>query len=180
MVLAFTANTNATVGAPAGITGWRLLGTQGNASMSTNIWTRVATAGDAGAAITVATSAISKGNLVIAAYRGTSAVDAVASFTGALETTSQAAHTTPPVQVANDQAWVVWYWAHEDSATTALVAPGDATVRSNSTQTGGGRVTGLLADSNAAVGIGTTAGRTATAATATSNATMWSIVLAPA
>jgi hypothetical protein len=38
----------------------------------------------------------------------------------------------------------------------------------------------LLADSNGAAGVGTAAGRTASGATSTTNATMWSIVLAPA
>lgn len=180
LILAFTANTNATVGTPAGITGWRLLGTRGNGSMTTRIWTKVATAANAGAAVTVSTSLVSKGNFVIAAYRGTSTTDAVTTFASALETTSRTTHTTPAVQVTSDRAWVVWYWAHEDSSTTAFIAPAGTTVRSNTSQSGSGRITGLLADSNAAVGVGTAAGKTATAASANSNATMWAVVLAPA
>ncbi|MCU1359803.1 MAG: domain containing protein, partial [Ilumatobacteraceae bacterium] len=180
LILAFTASTNATIGTPTGVTGWRLLGTQSNGSMSTRLWTKVATAGNANAAISVTTSATSKSNFVVSAYRGTSTVDAVASVASSLETTSRATHTTPSITVASDRAWVVWYWAHEDSTTTTLIPPAGATVRSNTSQTGGGHITGLLADSNAAVGIGTTTGKVATAAAANSNATMWSIVLAPA
>lgn len=180
MILALTVNTSATVGNPTGVTGWRLLGVESNGSMSTRIWTKVATAGNAGATVTVTASAISKGNFVLSAYRGTSTVDPVASWDSSLETTSRTSHTTPTVPVASDRSWVVWYWAHKDNTTTALVPPAGVATRSSGTQTGSGRVTGLLVDTNAPVAIGTAAGQTATAATAASNATMWSIVLAPA
>jgi hypothetical protein len=140
----------------------------------------VATAGNSGSAITIATSITAKSNLVLSIYRGASTVDPIASFDGATETVSRAAHTTPAINVASDRSWVLWYWAHEDAATSAFVAPADVTVRASGSQTGSGRVTGLFADSNGAAGVGTAAGRTATAASATANATMWSIVLAPA
>jgi PKD repeat protein len=180
MILAFTANTSATVTAPRGLTGWRELGVQTNGSMSTRMWTRVAAAGSAGLSVSVTTSAISKGNMVLAVYRGTSSIDAVASVASARETVSRTAHTTPAVTVGSDRAWTVWYWAHKDAATTAFVPPAGVTVRANGTQTGSGRVTGLFADSNAAVGVGSIAGKTATAAAASVTATMWTIVLQPA
>jgi hypothetical protein len=180
MIMALSLNNNATVSNPAGHTVWTLLRTETNGSTATRVWTRVATAGNSGTAITIATSATAKGNLALSVYRGTSTANPVASFDGALETVSRTTHTTPAIAVDNDRSWVVWYWAHEDATTTALVPPADVTVRASGSQTGSGRVTGLLADSNGPAGVGTAAGRTATAASATSNATMWSIVLAPA
>lgn len=180
LLLVMTINNNATIGTPAGITGWRLLGTETNGSTTARVWTRVATAGNANAAITVSTSTTAKSSLMVSAYRGTSPVDPIAAFDGAMETASRSAHTTPAIDVASDRSWVVWYWSHEDATTTALVPPADVTVRATGTQTGSGRITALLADSNGPAGVGTAAGRTATAAASTSNASMWSIVLAPA
>ena len=75
--------------------------------------------------------------------------------------------------------WVVSFWSHKDSTTTALSPPAGVTVRAAGTQTGSGRVTTLLADSGAAVPVGQYGGLTATATGASSTATMWSIVLAP-
>jgi PKD repeat protein len=180
LVLAMTINNNATIGTPSGLTGWQVLGTETNGSTTTRVWTRAAAAGTANAALTVTTSATAKSSLMVAAYRGTSQVAPIAAFDGAMETAARTAHTTPAIGVTSDRSWVVWYWAHEDATTTALVPPGDVTVRATGSQTGSGRITALLADSNGAAGVGTAAGRTATAAASTSNAAMWSIVLAPA
>jgi PKD repeat protein len=181
LVLAFTANNNATVSGPTGVSGWQLLGVESNGSMSTRLWTRVATAGNAGAAVTVTTSTYSKGNMVLSAYRGTSPTSPVAAWDSTLENVSRTTHTTPSVPVTNGQSWVVWYWVHKDSATVQLTPPPGVTVRSNANQGGSsGKVTGLLADSNGPVGAGAATNLTATAASANSSATMWTIVLAPA
>jgi hypothetical protein len=69
---------------------------------------------------------------------------------------------------------------HRDSDTTALTAPSGVNVRTSAGQTGGGRVSVLLADSGAAVPAPTYGGKTATAAAPSSLATAWTIVLAPA
>jgi PKD repeat protein len=180
LVLVMTINNNATIGTPTGLTGWQVLGTESNGSTTTRVWTRVATAGSANTAVNITTSATAKSSLIVAAYRGTAAVGPVAAFDGNMETVARAAHTTPAIGVTSDRSWVVWYWAHEDATSTALVPPADVTVRATGSQTGSGRITSLLADSNGPAGVGTAAGRTATAASSTSNASMWSIVLAPA
>ncbi len=137
LVLAFTANNNATVTGPTGITGWQLLGVESNGSMSTRMWTRVATPGNAGATVGVTTSTYSKGNLVLTAYRGTSTVAPVAAWDSTLENVSRTTHTSPAVPVVNDGSWVVWYWAHKDNTTVQLVPPAGVTVRSNANQGGG-------------------------------------------
>ena len=53
-------------------------------------------------------------------------------------------------------------------------------VRSNSSQTGGGRVTGLLADSGSTVPAGSYGGLTATGAAASTTTTTWTLILRPA
>jgi hypothetical protein len=93
---------------------------------------------------------------------------------------SRTTHTTPAVAVTNGESWVVWYWAHKDNTTVQLTPPPGVTVRSNANQGGGsGKVTGLVADSNAPVGVGAATNLVATAAAANSSAAMWTIVLAP-
>jgi hypothetical protein len=72
---------------------------------------------------------------------------------------------------------VVSYWTHKDSSTTTLSAPSGVQVRSNSTQSGSGRVVGLVADSGAAVPTGTYGGLTATGAANATSAHTWTIVL---
>ena len=124
-------------------------------------------------------SALSKGNIIIAAYRGTSATNPVASFSRQLITSNSATRTTP-MATLGVTTWALSYWMHRDGTTTALTPPAGVASRSNGTQTGGGRVTTLLADSGASVNPGPYGGLTATAAAASSVATTWTIVLAPA
>jgi PKD repeat protein len=178
LVLVLSVNSSATVSAPTGLPGWRLLGTRAKSLLSTRVWTLVAPAGSAGRTISIPVSEISKGNLVLGAYRGTSATEPVASVSSALETVSRTTHTAPAATVAGLGSWVVNYWVHKDSVTTALSAPSGVTPRAAGTQTGSGRVTGLLADTGAPVSGGAVPPRTATAAAAKPDATMWTIVLA--
>jgi hypothetical protein len=160
------------------VAGWQVLDTVKGASAVTRVWRRVAGAADAGATIRVAVSAISKGNLIVVAYRGTSATDPVASFARASDTGSRT-HATPSAPVAVAGSWAVSYWMHKDSTTTALTPPAGVTVRASGTQSGSGRVTGLLADSGGPLPAGPYGGRIATAAATSSNASMWTVVLAP-
>ena len=82
--------------------------------------------------------------------------------------------------MTDGRAWVLSYWSHEDATTSTLTPSADVVVRTNGSQTGSGRVTALLGDSAAPAGAGPWAGRSATAAASNINATMWTIVLAPA
>jgi PKD repeat protein len=171
--------TPTTVGTPAGVTGWTALDQLTNASGTTRVWRKVAAAGDAGAQVSITMSALTKGNLMIVAYRGTSAVDPIANFARAAATNTSATRITPTVTVAGSTSWVVSYWMHRDSSSTSLSVPAGVTSRSTGTQTGGGRVTTLLADSDAAVPAGPYGGLAATAQAASSFGTTWTIVLAP-
>jgi hypothetical protein len=145
----------------------------------TKVWRKVAVAGDAGAAVSINGSVPSKANVVLLAYRGTSTANPVATFARVADAAQTTSHVTPFAGVRATGSWVVSYWTHKDSTTSALTPPEGVTVRASGTQTGGGRVTGLVADTGAAAPTGSYGGRVATAAAPASNATMWTIVLAP-
>lgn len=179
LLMFLSVGTTATVGTPAGVTGWTLVDTLSNGTGSTRLYSKVAAPGDAGAQVRITLSTQSKAALTIVAYRGTAATGPIATHTRSLVTASSASRTTPNATVTNP-AWVVSYWAHRDSATTALVAPGTVTARSSGSQTGGGRVAVLAADSNGMVPAGPYGGQTATAAASSTWATTWTVVLAPA
>ena len=175
LVAFFASNTLASITGP---TGWQSLG-QVNANGSlTQAWRRVATASDAGSAVSVRVASVSKANLVIAAYRGTSTANPVAAVQSAAPTVRETSHVTPSAAVASSASWAVSYWSHKDSATTELTAPSGVTTRATGSQSGSGRVTGLLADSAGPIPSGSYGGLTATAAAASSSASMWTVVLA--
>lgn len=180
LLLFVASSTTATVSDPTGVTGWQPVGTLTGPSAVTRVWKKVAGPGDPGGSVRVGVSAISKANMVVVGYRGTSRVDPVAASARGADVAGTSSHTTPTASVTTGRSWGVSYWTHKDSATTALTPPTGVTVRASGTQTGGGRVTGLVADSGAVVPIGSYGGLRATASATTSNATMWTIILAPA
>lgn len=180
LLLLFSEGSLVTVPAPTGVTGWTAVDTVDSGSLRTQVWKKVAAAGDAGGTVQLTLPTKAKGNLIVAAYRGTDPVDPVVTFARQAAGGDSAARTTPVVPVAATGTWALSYWAHRDSASTTLTPPAGVAERSNSSQTGGGRVTVLLADSNALVPVGTYGALTATAAAASSYATTWTVLLAPA
>ena len=179
MLMFFSVANNVTVTQPSGVTGWVPVDTLTASNGSTRVWRKVATAADGGKQVKIGVSALTKGNITIVAYRGTSTVNPVAGFARVLTNTSSAVRTTPITNVDTSSV-VVSYWMHRDSTTTALTPPSGVAVRATGTQSGGGRVTVLTADSGVPVPVGTYGGLKATAATAGPLATTWTIVLAPA
>jgi len=139
----------------------------------------VAVAGDAGKVVRVEVDSFSKANLVLAAYGGTSTDDPVAAFAGVPETVAGAIHASPQVDVSSPASWAVTYWSHKDSVSTELIPPPDVVVRAGGTQSGFGRITALLADSDGPVPTGTYGDRSATAGAARLAATTWTVILAP-
>lgn len=183
LLMFFSTGTNPAINEPTGVAGWIPVDTLTNTSGTTRVWKKVAIAGDAGAQVRISTTTpttLVKGNLMIVAYSGTSAADPVAGFARTLQTTTTANRTTPVTNVAGSGSWVVSYWMHRDSSSTSLSVPAGVTSRSTGAQSGGGRATTLLADSAAAVPAGSYGGLTATAQSASSLGTTWTIVLAPA
>jgi PKD repeat protein len=178
LLLILTVNATVDIPDPTGVTGWTAVGGNENGGMITKVWKKAAAPDDGGDPLTVTLSAIAKADLTLVAYRGAGG-QVVAGHAAAVETVTQAAHTTPAVDVAAPGSWVVSYWAEKSSATTALAPPGGETVRSAQSGTGNGRITTLLTDSGGPVPTGARAGLTATADAASLRATMWSLVIAP-
>ncbi len=180
LLLFLSQNTHADTGEPTGVTGWTRLERLDGGYATTTAWWKVAAAGDAGTTLRVTLGKQSKGNLALAAYRGTDPAAPVAAFASAADPASSATRVTPTAPVVAERGWVVSYWLHGDATSTALTPPSGVQVRSNGSQTGGGRVTGLLADSGASVPTGAYGGLGATAAAASTTTTTWTVVLRPA
>ena len=174
LVLVLSTNSAVTGAAPAGFTpeGSRTSGT----AMTTQVFSAVATAEDAGRAVTVRLSGTAKVTAQLLAYRGTAA-DPVSAVAGA-DDTGGTAHTTPDVTVPSG-SWVLSVWSDKQAAARQFVPPSaGATARNNLAGVGTGDVATLVADSGAAVS-GAVRGTTATVATASTRATMLSVVLVP-
>lgn len=146
LLMFLSENTVATISDPIGVTGWLMLDSKTAGTTATRVWRRVAAGEDAAAAVTLTRSATSKANLTIVAYRGTAPTDRVASFASAASVVVSTVRTTPTTP-ATAPNWVVSYWMHRDSTSTALVAPVDVVARASGSQTGSGRVSCLVADS---------------------------------
>jgi PKD repeat protein len=159
---------------PTGVTGWTVLGTATSTGMATTTYTKLADAGDAGKKVTVPLNLAAKYTLTVAAYSG-ARTGAVVSAKFA-ETVTQAGHTTPVV-TAPPGAWVISDWADKSSLTTGFTLPTGVTSRAAICGSSTGHVCSVLADSAGAVPAGNYGGLTATADSASNNATTWSIIL---
>jgi PKD repeat protein len=178
LVLTFADNgPNVVITAPSG---WTQEGSQSTSGMTSRIWSRVATANDAGSQIRVTTASAVRGDLVLAAYRGTSTTDPLGAVVTAAETVNRATHTTPTASVTTAGSWVASYWADKTAATTSWTAPTGQQVRQQFAGTGAGHTSGLITDGGANAPVGQVGGLTATANSSTSNAVMATIVLNPA
>ncbi|ATO14215.1 hypothetical protein CO540_10635 [Micromonospora sp. WMMA2032] len=178
LLLLLSQNTHTGTGEPTGVTGWTRLDRLDGGFATTTAWSKTAVAGDAGTPVKVTLDGQAKGNLVVAAYRGVRPGAPV--FARATDPASSASRITPYAPVTVAQSWAVSYWLHGDGTSTSLTPPAGVAVRSNSSQSGGGRVTGLLADSGSSVPVGSYGGLTATAAAASTTTTTWTFVLPPA
>ena len=173
MVLSLN-NTTTVAGVPtSGVTGWSLLDSTTGGSMRTLVYTKVAEAADAGRSARFSMDTAAKYNLTLAAYSGDMLAPQVAK---ASETVVRAGHTTPTVEAAAGD-WALSYWADKTSATTAFTLPSEVTARQATCGTNTGRVCSVLADSDGPLAAGTYGGLTATADSASTNATMWTVLL---
>ncbi len=177
LLLFLTTNRAATTTGPTAGGTWRLLqnGFGDLNQIQTWVWERTAVAGDAGRVVAVPLNVRAKYVLTAAAYRGAT----VDSSTFAAETVNRAAHTTPAATLDDTGSWVVSYWSDKTSATTDWASATGVQDRAEPIGAGSGRVTSLLADSNAPLPNGTTPGLTATANAASRKATMVNVVLRP-
>ncbi len=175
LVLVLSTNSTVTGAAPAGWTqrGAQLSGTGPN----TQVFSRVAGAGDAGTAVTVALSGQAKVTLQLMAYSGTAASGPIASVASSARPAGTS-HPTPAATAAAG-SWVLSVWSDKQAAARTWTAPGGVNVRSNLAGVGSGDVATLVAD-NGPVAGGAVGNLTATVPTASTRATTFTIVLAPA
>ena len=172
MVLSIN-DTTRTVGTTTGVTGWTLVESVVSGTMRTNVYTKTASPGDGGRTVRFAMDAAAKYTLTVAAYTG----DMLApEFASASESVLRAGHTTPSLD-AGAGDWAVSYWADKSSATTAFAMPPGVVQRQGLCSANAGRICSSLADSDAGVPAGPYGALTATADGASSNATMWTILL---
>lgn len=180
-LLLFATVNNGSVGVaePFGVGGWTRLGTVVDESIQTVVWTKAAAPGDAGANLTVNLGSTQKMNLSLLAYTGTDPTNPVLEWAGAPEQAMTASHTTPSLTTIRDGSWIVSYWADKTSATTDWSPPGGETVRRETFGSGGGRITMLATDTGSSHPAGSYGGKTATANSSNSKATMLTVALNP-
>ncbi|WP_336921903.1 PKD domain-containing protein [Aquipuribacter sp. SD81] len=174
LLLFWSGNAAAGASAPAG---WTAQGAATTAGSGTAVWSTVVQAG-ADSTVTVTSPTLMRADLVVAAYRGAAVVPGGAVV--ASETETVAGHVTPQVPVTVPGSWLVSYWADKSASTTSWAAPTGLVQRHQWAGSGSGHVSELLADSGGPVPVGTAGGLTAVADSAQRNATMASVVLAPA
>jgi PKD repeat protein len=180
LVLITSTNSGATAATPAGYTAE---GTQtSNASITSQVFSRVATASDAGSTVAVTFAASVKATVQLVAYRGTSISDPVSLVSTAVDV-GGTSHTTPVVTVPRAGSWVMSVWSDKQTVARSWTAPSGVTVRSSVAGVGAGGGSGdvatLLGDGNIPVPVQRAGGLTATVPTASNRAAMFTIVLAP-
>jgi PKD repeat protein len=171
-----TNSTSSTVSTPSG---WTQIESVDGNGVRGRAWTRTATTGIIGTNVTVAASAAVKAVLSISAYRSTIGLPTVSASASRVVNTSASSHTTPTVAVAGANSWLVNYWGEKSSVTATWTLPDNTTSRTTAAATGSGKVSAIVGDSNAPVGTGTAAGRTATTSEAVSRGVMFSVVVQP-
>ena len=176
MLLFVTANKAVSVASPP--QGWVLEQTrQARTDTVTRLYSRVALASDPGRNATITFDAAAKSSSILLAYDGT-ASDPIASIASVAETSRSASHTTPASSAATAGSFVVSYWADKaGSAQTGWTLPASVVRRASAAGVGSGRIDSVAADSGNPVSVGPTVPRSATGATATPKATMWTVIL---
>ncbi|MBE7163551.1 MAG: hypothetical protein INR72_20115, partial [Williamsia herbipolensis] len=176
--LLYVATSNATAGQIATPAGWTKVAEQDSLPLQTAVFEQTATASSAGSTVTVTVGAAARVQAQLVAYSG---VSAATPTTAGASDSLQASHTAPAVSVGTAGSWVVSYWADRSSTTTGWTLPGDVTQRNEVLGTGGGQLTGVVADSNIAVAAGSYPTQTASVGADNSGkAAMISLVLPPA
>ena len=161
------------------VTGWRLLESRDGNGTRGRAWTRTATESDAGSNVTVTTDALAKSVLSVAAYRSSGDTPTVSASASTAVDTAATSHTTPSAPVADANSWLVNVWSEKSSVTPTWTVPDTTVARTNTTGTGAGKVSAILADSAGAVPTGTATGRTATTSESVGRSVLFSVVINP-
>jgi PKD repeat protein len=157
--------------------GWTQVEVHDAGGFVTTLYQRQATGDDAGSSVTVTSSIIQKIDMVLVAYAGTGA-EPIADYAVVTEDKFLTEHTSPQVSGNPPGSWAVTHFVDKSSSTTSWTASGAVAVRSESIGAGGGRMTSLTVDSDAAVGS-TYGGVEAETDAPSSSSAVWTVVLAP-
>jgi PKD repeat protein len=168
--------TDASVDALSAPAGWAPVATISSATMSGEIWERVAAATDAATSVSVKFGGVDKGSVELLAYSGTSSVGPVLAANGATSDVTTPSVETPSLMTTEPGQLLLSYWAARTSADTTLALPTNVTLRSTETGSGGGRVTSASADS----GTSTVGSLLASVTPAAGHSVAWSLLLSPA
>ena len=155
------------------VAGWTLLQQRDGTGIRSRAWTKTATSTDDGSTVTVTTSVSIKSSMTVVAYRSTVGLASVTNSASTVVNTAATSHTTATVPVADQNSWQVNWWSEKSGVAQTWTLPGTVTQRNTTTGTGTGKISAVLADSNAAVPVGTGPTRTAsTSASAAKSATL--------
>jgi PKD repeat protein len=160
LLLFFAANSMSS--SYTGPAGWEELQSVDGTGVVGRVYTKVAAASDPGVAVAVTSSGYAKDDVTLAVYRGDAPGAPVSA--ALLQNTATAEHRTPLVEAADDQHWVVSYWAEKSSTATSWELPAGQTQRATSGDVpSSGHMLALLADSGGVVPRGTHGDLAATA-----------------
>ena len=162
--------------APTTPTGWALADARQGSGIESYVWTRRATASDAGGTVQTALPSIAKSALVLSAYRGVSATQAISAI--ASSTDSSTTQHTSPTAPAPAGGWVLQVWTDKSSGTTSWTPPSGQAVRASVYGSGTGRMTALATDSGGPVSAGPAGGLTAVTDATSGRGIAWTITLA--
>lgn len=177
LVLAFTVNSlSGTVTPPAG---WSDVETVDGDGIRGRVWAKTAAAGDPNSNVTVTTSATLKAVVSVLGYRSTIGTPSVTAAEGAVANSSSATHTAPAVAITGASSWLVNVWGEKSSETAVWTLPAAALERTTAAATGGGKVSQIVADSNAPVTGPTSVANAATTSISANRGVQFSLAVAP-
>ena len=175
--LLYVTTTNSTANVISTPAGWTLVTTQNSLPLQVDVFEKTASAADAGSTVTAGVTSAGPIAIQLVDY---SHVGSSAPVTAGASDTNTTSHTAPTVTVTNGGSWVVSFWSDKSSSTTGWTLPSGVTLRDQAIGTGGGRVTGVIADSNTGLASGTYPPQTASVGTtASGKGAMISLVLSP-
>jgi hypothetical protein len=167
-------------GAP---TGWAVVAgpiTKGTA-LTQYLLVKVAVGGDASTTVPFdwsSTAAIR--NTEVSVYSGCDTTTPVLGSASFVETTTGTTHVSPTVsRGAITGCWGVEFFGDRGSPSSTSASGSGLTSRNSDVGTGGGSVTSVVADTNAAISGASGGGTTWTGTLSTANAILWTVVLQP-
>ena len=127
----------------------------------------------------ITTSALTKSAMTVSAYRSSARDSRVTASASAIANTTASSVTAPAVPVTDVNSWLVSSWNEKSSNATTWTLPSNVTSRATASASGGGKVSGVVGDSNGAVAVGMTPSRDAAVAPSVGRNVSFSVVVGP-